>query len=240
MSEASRLAATAPIYENWTGIDRELTEEVGRAILDHVKEGGTGLELGWGSGVMHSILRQRLARLHVIEGDAALVQRAQESEGLFGDFVYWCMFEGFSSSARYDDIIMSEVLEHVEDPHALLTQAKTWLAPGGRIHVVVPNGNSIHRLLATVAGLMFSPTALGATDKRNGHRRTYTWEAISREVRHAGLEIIHMEGILVKPFPGPGMNLLTEIERRRLFELAPACPKLCAEVYVVCRRPESS
>ena len=239
MTETDRLAATAHVYDNWSGIDRELTEEIGRTILQHVK-GWRGLELGWGSGVMHGILRESLTLLDVIEGDPTLAERAWENKPIETGKVWGCMFEDFRSSPIYDDVVMSEVLEHVEDPHALLAQAKTWLTPGGRLHVVVPNGNSIHRLLATVAGLMFAPTALGATDKRNGHRRTYTWEAIKREVRFAGLEVLHMEGILVKPFPGPGMNLLTEAERRRLFELAPACPELCAEVYVACRNLESS
>ncbi|GAG52332.1 unnamed protein product, partial [marine sediment metagenome] len=129
--------------------------------------------------------------------------------------------------------------EHVADPHTLLTRAAGWLTPLGRIHVVVPNGNSAHRLLGSLAGMMGKPTDLGEKDKANGHRRVYTWDSIKREVEGAGLEVLHMEGVLLKPFPGEGMNKLRKAERESLFFLAECCPKLCAEVYVECRPRES-
>jgi len=189
---------------------------------------------------MNRILRQKFDVLHVVEGDPILAQKADSAtcRRYPSCRTFLSLFEDFKPDSAYDDIIMSEVLEHVQEPQALLHKAFSWLTPNGRIHIAVPNGNSIHRLLGAMAG-MGKPTDLGETDKRNGHRRVYTWDSIREEVEGAGLEATHMEGVLLKPLPGPGMNKLTPEERQRLFELSSACPKLCAEVYVECRRRES-
>lgn len=47
--------------------------------------------------------------------------------------------EAFQPEAPLDAITMSHVLEHVPDPIAVLNRIKTWLAPGGTLHVRVPN-----------------------------------------------------------------------------------------------------
>jgi 2-polyprenyl-3-methyl-5-hydroxy-6-metoxy-1,4-benzoquinol methylase len=50
------------------------------------------------------------------------------------------MFEASAerSPDRYDSIVMSEILEHLEDPVAALKAASAWLRPGGTIWVNVP------------------------------------------------------------------------------------------------------
>ncbi len=40
----------------------------------------------------------------------------------------------------FDLVIASEVIEHVEDPHAFLVALRTHLAPGGRMILTLPNG----------------------------------------------------------------------------------------------------
>jgi 2-polyprenyl-3-methyl-5-hydroxy-6-metoxy-1,4-benzoquinol methylase len=42
------------------------------------------------------------------------------------------------ASRRFDSIVMSEILEHLEDPVAALKAAAAWLKPGGKIWVNVP------------------------------------------------------------------------------------------------------
>jgi len=46
------------------------------------------------------------------------------------------------------------VLEHVDDPVAVLRLVKSWLKPGGRVLAAVPNARSIHRQAAVIMGLL--------------------------------------------------------------------------------------
>lgn len=55
-----------------------------------------------------------------------------------------------SSEIRYDAVIASEVLEHVEAPDIFLRELRARLAPGGRLIVTVPNGYGPFELMSLV------------------------------------------------------------------------------------------
>jgi SAM-dependent methyltransferase len=63
----------------------------------------------------------------------------------------------------------SEVLEHVDDPVALLRNARRYLRPGARLVVTVPGGS------------------ISAFDRHIGHRRHYTPELLEQTFAAAGL-----------------------------------------------------
>jgi 2-polyprenyl-3-methyl-5-hydroxy-6-metoxy-1,4-benzoquinol methylase len=48
------------------------------------------------------------------------------------------LFDATSGEQKYDSIVLSEILEHLEDPVAALRAVKHWLKPGGRVWVHVP------------------------------------------------------------------------------------------------------
>ena len=72
---------------------------------------------------------------------------------------------------------MTYILEHVEKPVALLSRAATWLAPGGRLLVDVPNGLSLHRMVGVKMGLLKEPCELNQRDLDLGHRHLQGREA---------------------------------------------------------------
>ncbi len=65
----------------------------------------------------------------------------------------------------------SEVLEHVDDPVALLRNASAWLAPGCRVVITVPGG------------------PMSAYDRHIGHRRHFAAGALDEVMREAGLDV---------------------------------------------------
>ena len=72
--------------------------------------------------------------------------------------------------------LCSEVLEHVDDPVALLRGAREYLAPGCRLVVTVPGGE------------------MSAFDRHIGHRRHYTPELLRRTLEEAGLDVALTSG----------------------------------------------
>ncbi len=72
--------------------------------------------------------------------------------------------------------VCSEVLEHVDDPVALLTSARGWLAPGAVLVVTVPGG------------------PMSAFDRHIGHRRHFTADDIGAVLRRAGFAPLRCAG----------------------------------------------
>jgi SAM-dependent methyltransferase len=66
--------------------------------------------------------------------------------------------------------VCSEVLEHVDEPAALLSAARAAMAPGCRLVVTVPGGR------------------MSAFDETIGHRRHYTPESLAATMREGGFE----------------------------------------------------
>ncbi len=52
----------------------------------------------------------------------------------------------FDSSERYDAVILSDILEHVDDPAALLAVAVRHLAEDGEVLISIPNGSGPYEL----------------------------------------------------------------------------------------------
>ena len=72
---------------------------------------------------------------------------------------------------KFDAVVLMNVLEHIKDDHAVLAELKQYLAPGGRIVVLVPA----------------CQWAFGSTDARLGHYRRYS-KAYARPLV-AGLQL---------------------------------------------------
>lgn len=88
--------------------------------------------------------------------------------------------------------VCSEVLEHLDDPLAAIENARSCLAPGGRLVVTVPAG------------------PMSAFDRHIGHRRHFTPGALGELLQAAGLEIIALHGA---GFPFFNLYRLTVVAR---------------------------
>ena len=230
--ELERVTAIADWYhKDQLDFDRRLIRYRYRTLKPHLN-GPEGLELGPADGEMTSLLLSDFERLTIVEGAAKLLEGIPDAPNLVK---VHSVFEAYEPSIRFDTILMEHILEHVDDPVALLQRAGAWLAPGGKILAGVPNGHSIHRLAAVKMGLLAGPCELNARDHSLGHRRVYTPVTFRADIEAAGLRIVEQGGVYFKPLANKQIeDNWTDPMIEGFYELGKDFPDVAAELYVVC------
>jgi trans-aconitate methyltransferase len=193
------------------------------------------LELGCATGELTSLLRPLADAYDVVEGSQQNIDAAR-SRVPSVTFVH-SLWEDFESDRSFSDVVAFNALEHVADPVRLLKRARDWLEPGGRLHAVVPNGLSLHRLVGVEMGMLRDPLELTEGDRAQGHVRNYTIESLRTDIGSGGFDVVHWQGIFLKVVPNRQMlgwdwDLIEALDR-----VARTFPEHSAELYVVGERP---
>jgi 2-polyprenyl-3-methyl-5-hydroxy-6-metoxy-1,4-benzoquinol methylase len=218
-------------FEEQLEFDKQLIR-FGYQTLKPFIQGTEGLELGSADGQMTRFLVQDFAKLTIVDGASELLASIPDIPNLLK---IHSLFEEFQPNQKYNTIVMSHILEHVEQPIMLLQQAKKWLAPQGRILAIVPNGHSIHRLVAVKMGLLSQPCELNSRDHALGHRRVYTPDSFRQDIEAAGLGIENIGGIFFKPLSNQQIeDNWTEEMIQGFYELGKDFPENAAEIFTVC------
>lgn len=198
-------------------------------------QGPLGLELGPAEGEMTRFLVEDFAQLVTVDGSRELLAQIPDRPNLRK---VHSLFEAYQPEQRFNTIVMEHILEHVDDPVGLLRRAAPWLAPGGRILAGVPNGNSIHRLVAVKMGLLKHQCDLNDRDHVLGHQRVYTPATLRADLEAAGLKVVHRGGVYFKPLSNKQIqDHWSEEMIEGFYELGKDFPDLAAELYAVCELP---
>jgi SAM-dependent methyltransferase len=207
------------------GIEERAQIAIGARIARELDGVGRVLEMGYGTGDMTAALRGAGLAIEVVEGSPLLVERARHDHP--GLVVHEALFETFAPGEPYDAVLALFVLEHVDDPVALLRTARTWLRPGGSLIAVVPNAESLHRRLAVQMGLHENLDDLSPRDRLVGHQRVYSMDGLRADAEGAGLTVVAELGSFVKvvhnalmeSWPTPildGLNAIADVLPTRL------------------------
>ena len=153
------------------------------------------------------------------------------------------LFENVVLPTKYDNIILTHVLEHISDPVALLKKIKDeWLSDKGRLFVVCPNANAPSRQIAVKMGLISHNSAITSGEKEHGHYITYTFDTLERDLKKSKLNITNRSGIFFKPLANFQWDkiLQTDIISKEYldgcYELGQVYPDLCSSLFFVCKK----
>ncbi len=111
-------------------------------------------------------------------------------------------FPAFSSEARFDAILLKDVIEHVEDDQSLLNAAAKAIAPDGIIVVSTQNALSLNYLIEGT----YQRIIRGAKDWYGWdptHLRFYTPHKLTKKLQLAGLKCIGWRSIYIIPHKIP-------------------------------------
>lgn len=154
-------------------------------------------------------------------------------------------FEDATLPRRYRNVILTHVLEHIDDPVALLRRiGDEWLEGDGRLFLACPNANAPSRQIAVNMGLITHNDAVTADEAEHGHRRTYSLDTLERDARAAGLTVVHRSGIFFKALANfqfdrlLASNTISAEFLDGCYELGQRYPDLCASIFLVCERGE--
>lgn len=203
--------------------------------INHVIQSVTNfdqfLELGIGHGVVMDTLRQKFKQVIVLEGSPVLVNDYQDKYQNVE--IIETYFETFSSKAKFQNIGMGFILEHVDDPVAILNKYAKFLTENGRIFIGVPSASSMHRILAKKAGMLENLEQMSETDIAFGHKRSWVYKKWQDLLNNTGFKIEKAYGIAFKPFTTEQLDSLNLDPRimQALDDLSIEYPELANGIF---------
>lgn len=236
--ESERLEKIATQYDpeaDWEEI--KILLKTAELIGSHAKDRSFALELGVSTGFMTEQLYKVFGRMVCVDGSKNYIditkQRLKGNASTI-DFEV-ALFEEYEPKQLFPNIIMSHIIEHVEDPVAILTKYKKFLTNDGVIHIAVPNAASLNRRIGFMLGLMEKIDQLSQKDHLVGHRRLYTHEMLLDHVKAAGLEPLVCEGIFLKPLSKGQMAHWKDELIDAFFEIGRELPAYSMDIYLMAR-----
>ena len=162
-------------------VDTMLRHHIRDRIMQWVR-GPEIIEMGAAELTWTEEVIERFGHSTIVDGSGYLLRHA---EATYGAKVacYESLFENFTppDGKRFQTVIATHVLEHVYEPVQVLRHCHEWLAPGGRMIVIVPNATSIHRRLGVKMGTLQTVYDFTERDVQLGHQRVYDLDRLKSD-----------------------------------------------------------
>lgn len=151
------------------------------------------------------------------------------------------LLENFKPNKRFDNVILTHVLEHLDDPVGVLRKINTeFLTDDGRFFLICPNANAPSRQIAVKMGIVDHNAAVTPGESEHGHRITYGLDTLERDAAKAGLKIHQRSGIFFKAFANfqwdklLQTDIISEEYLEGCYQLGQVYPDLCSSIMLVC------
>ena len=159
---------------------------------------GKVLELGSFKGDFTNRLLPHFSDVTCVEASGEALEEHRARHGDRVRLVH-SRFEEATLPERYANVVLTHVLEHIDDRVGLLRRVgDEWLTDGGRLFLVCPNANAPSRQIAVLMGLISHNAAITPAEAEHGHRITYSLDTLERDAVASGLRVVHRSGIFFK------------------------------------------
>jgi GNAT superfamily N-acetyltransferase len=201
---------------------------------------GSFLELGSFKGDFTRRFLERFTDVTCVEASGEAIEEAKAKLGDKPTYIH-SLFETATLPKQYHNIVLTHVLEHLDDPVRVLKRINyEWLAEGGRFFLVCPNANAPSRQIAVKMGLISHNAAVTPAEAEHGHRCTYTLDTLERDAVAAGLKVVHRSGIFFKALANFQWDRLLQTDiiskdyLEGCYKLGQHYPDLCSSIFLVC------
>jgi len=141
----------------------------------------------------------------------------------------------------FDFVLLASLLHEVEDPERVLAHVRPLCAQGTVLQAIVPNANSLHRLLAVEMGLLDSVYGISPMQQALQQQRTFDLKRLTGLVERCGFSVFESGTFFVKPFAHAQMaelmqrGFLTAQMLDGFYALEKHLPEYGSEIYVNAR-----
>lgn len=212
-----------------------------RSFAPFFKQGNL-LELGSFKGDFTKRFIDHFEDITCVEASGAAIVKARERLGDRVEIIH-AVFETAMLPRRYDNIVMTHVLEHLDDPVRVLKRINDeWLDEGGRFFLVCPNANAPSRQIAVKMGLISHNCAVTPAEAEHGHLCTYSLDTLERDAIAAGLKVVHRSGIFFKALANFQWDRLLQTDiiskdyLEGCYKLGQHYPDLCSSIFLLCEK----
>ncbi len=203
---------------------------------------GNLLELGSYKGDFTKRFLPYFDEITCVEASEIAVEEARKKLGEKAKFIN-STFETAPLGGTYDNIVLTHVLEHLDNPVQLLRRINDeWLSERGRFFLVCPNANAPSRQIAVKMGLISHNTAVTSAEAEHGHRNTYTLDTLERDAVAAGLKVVYRSGIFFKALANFQWDRLLDTDiispeyLEGCYKLGQQYPDLCSSIFLLCEK----
>lgn len=216
-------------YQN-TGFNKILNKVRAETVLKYV-QGKKCLEVGCGEGQITKYLARKFDKVKAVDIDETLLSYVGEPKNV----ELMCVdIRDVEPESRYDTIVCTNVLEHVDNPIELMEVMSLWGHKNSVYIFSTPNAHSINRIIGTDIGMLTHEEQLGKHDIDAGHKRIYNIKTLHEHVEKAGFKIITSGSTVYKPLPNNIMAKLPNSIIKKCLHMP--VKNYGAEIYIIAKK----
>lgn len=216
------------------GVDRRTKEFIVERCMPFMK-GADVLDMGYVDEMWTDAIIRQGWRSHIVEGSESHIAHARERFEENNDVtIHHAMFEDFTPDRLYNTIIAGDILRYITEPVIFLDRLRTWLVPGGRLIVTIPNSKSLHRRIGSLLNMESHPDEANKRDIEVGNLRSYDRYSLRHEILQAGLNIQEIRGCFLKPLSSLQIESWDNALLRAFLEIGDELEDYAWFIYAIC------
>ena len=231
IKEIEHLESITSFYEEGDYIDELMIDREIELIKKCVNNYESALEVGCGNGYSTERLYKLFNNFEAIEpskGNIELLKKKVPSISC-----QQTLLEDYDTDKKYDNIFFLNVIEHVENPIESLKTLSNLLNDEGLIFISAPNCMSLNRRAGYKMGALDNYAKFAPKDYKVGHRRLYTVDMMRDHCEEAGLKVLDMKGVYLKPLSETQMFELGDDVIKAFISLGEDLPHYSAGIFAI-------
>ena len=229
--EVKHLESINSFYQEGDYIDELMIDRELELIKKCVNSYTSALEIGCGSGYSTEKLVKLFNEYEVVEPSKKNIDLLKSK--VENIKCYEVLLEDFKTEKKYDNIFFLNILEHVEDPIDSLKILSELIKHEGLIFISAPNCMSLNRRAGYEMGALERYEVLAPKDYKVGHRRLYTVDMMIDHCEKAGLKVLDVKGVYLKPLSESQMFNLGDDVIQAFMQLGEDVPEYSAGIFAI-------